>query len=92
TIDRVLPYYREVILRDMANGKRVLVVSHGNALRALVKYLDNLSDEAIVDVNIPTGVPLVYELDGKGTVIDKRYLGDGEEIARRVAGAATVHR
>lgn len=90
TIDRALPYYREVVESDMKAGKRVLIVSHGNSLRALVKYLDGLSDQEIVDVNIPTGVPLVYELDDNFKVLGKRYLGDQEEIAKRLASAESI--
>lgn len=90
TIKRTLPYFHDVIEKDMATGKRVLVVSHGNALRALVKHLDNLSDAEIVEVNIPTGVPLVYEFDEKFNVIGKRYLGDQEDIQRRAAKAESV--
>ena len=63
TIERVIPYYEEVIKKDMLDGKRVLITAHGNSLRALVKYLDNLTDEEIISVNIPTGIPLVYEFE-----------------------------
>lgn len=63
TVRRFLPYWREAIAPTIAQGRRVLIVAHGNSLRALVKYLDDLSDEAIIDLNIPTGIPLVYELD-----------------------------
>ena len=67
TIERVIPYYEEVIKKDMLDGKRVLITAHGNSLRALVKYLDNLTDEEIISVNIPTGIPLVYEFDDNFT-------------------------
>lgn len=90
TIERTLPYYHEVIEKQMRVGKRVLIASHGNALRALVKYLDQLSDEAIVDVNIPTGVPLVYEFDDQWNVTKKHYLGDPEAIAKRTSKAGSV--
>lgn len=90
TIRRALPYYREVIEKDMAAGKRVLICSHGNSLRALVKYLDNLSDQEIIDVNIPTGVPLVYELDKNFKVLGKRYLGNQKEIAERLGSAESI--
>lgn len=90
TIDRVIPYYRDVIEKDIAEGKRVVIVSHGNALRALVKYLDHLTDEEIVDVNIPTGVPLVYALDENLRAIDKQYIGNPDDIARRTASAVAI--
>ena len=90
TIERVMPYYHDTIEKDMRAGKRVLVSSHGNSLRALVKHLDNLSDEEIVGVNIPTGVPLVYELDDDFKVVGKRYLGDQEEIRKRTASAESA--
>lgn len=90
TIKRVLPYYHDVIARDMAAGKRVLVVSHNNSLRALVKYLDNLSDAEISSINIPTGVPLVYEFDAAFRVKGKRFLGDQAEIARRIESAESI--
>ena len=92
TIQRALPYYHEVIEKDIRAGKRVLVSSHGNSLRALVKYFDDLSDEAIVDVNIPTGVPLVYEFDDDMKVVGKRYLGNQEELERRLSSAGSISR
>lgn len=88
TVDRFLPYWHDQIAPDVKSGKRVLVVAHGNSLRALVKYLDNVSDEEIVGLNIPTGVPLVYELDGDLKPIKHYYLGDQEEIARKAAVVA----
>ena len=90
TIRRVMPYYHDVVEKDIAAGRRVLISSHGNTLRALVKYLDGLSDEAIIDVNIPTGVPLVYELDDNLKPVGKRYLGDPEDLARRTASAESI--
>ena len=72
----------------MRAGKRVLVAAHGNSLRALVKHLDGISDEEIVELNIPTGVPLVYELDDDLKPLKHYYLGDPDEIARRVASVA----
>ena len=80
TIDRFLPYWHETILPSIQQQKKVLIVAHGNSLRALVKYLDGLSDEEILDVNIPTGIPLVYDLDEKLNVKSKKYLGDEETI------------
>jgi len=69
-------------------GKRVIIVAHGNSLRALVKYLDNMSEEAIMELNIPTAVPLVYELDKDLKPIKHYYLGDSEEIAKKAAAVA----
>ena len=80
TIDRFLPYWHETILPSIQQQQKVLIVAHGNSLRALVKYLDGLSDEEILDVNIPTGIPLVYDLDEKLNVKSKKYLGDEETI------------
>ena len=90
TTERVLPYYRETIERDMRAGKRVLVSSHGNSIRAIVKHLDNLGEKEIVGVNIPTGVPLVYEFDKDLKVVGKRYLGDADELSKRLASAEAV--
>lgn len=83
TINRVVPYFNNVIKKDMLSGKRVLIVAHGNSIRALVKYFENLSEEEILEVNIPTGIPLVYEFDDDFRVIEKHYLGDEEEIAKK---------
>ncbi len=84
TIERVIPYYNEYILKDIKEGKRVIIVAHGNSLRALVKYLENISDEEIAGLNIPTGVPLMYELDNTYKVINKEYLGNKEEIENKI--------
>lgn len=83
TINRVVPYFNNVIKKDMLSGKRVLIVAHGNSIRSLVKYFENLSEEEILEVNIPTGIPLVYEFDDDFGVIEKHYLGDEEEIAKK---------
>jgi len=80
TVNRFLPYWQETIAPSIRNGKKVLIVAHGNSLRALVKYLDNISDKEIVGLNIPTGVPLVYELDDELEPIKHYYLGDQEAI------------
>jgi 2,3-bisphosphoglycerate-dependent phosphoglycerate mutase len=88
TVDRFLPYWRDVIAPSIQSGNRVLIAAHGNSLRALVKYLDDISDEAIVELNIPTGIPLVYELDEQLRPRKHYYLGDpkaAEEAAARVA-------
>lgn len=83
TINRVVPYFNNVIKKDMLSGKRVLIVAHGNSIRSLVKYFENLSEEGILEVNIPTGTPLVYEFDDDFRVVEKHYLGDEEEIAKK---------
>lgn len=88
TIDRVVPYFEQVIKKDMVAGKRVVVAAHGNSIRALVKYFDNMSNEEIVGVNIPTGVPLVYEFDNDFNVTNKFYLGDPDIIATRMKKVA----
>ena len=80
TIERVIPYYLEEIVPQIRAGKSVLIAAHGNSLRALVKYLDNISDEDILGVNIPTGTPLVYELGDDFKAISHRYLGDQSAI------------
>lgn len=84
TIDRVVPFFEDVIAKDIKAGKKVLIAAHGNSLRALVKYLDNISEEEIIDVNIPTGVPLVYELSDDLKAVSHRYLGDQEAIAAKM--------
>ena len=86
TVARFLPYWDDAIAPQIRGGKQVLIAAHGNSLRALVKYLDNVSDEAIVELNIPTGIPLVYELDDQLKAVGHRYLGD-EEAARKAAEA-----
>ena len=88
TIERVVPYFETVIKKDMKEGKRVIIAAHGNSLRALVKYFDNLSKEEILGVNIPTGAPLVYEFDDDVKVVKKYYLGDQEALAARMAAVA----
>ena len=85
TVDRSLPLWHEMIAPNIQSGKKVLIVAHGNSLRALVKYLDKISDEEIVGLNIPTGVPLVYELDDELNPIKHYYLGDPEEINKKTA-------
>ncbi len=88
TVERFVPYWEGTISKDVLAGKRVVIAAHGNSLRALVKYLDNISDEEIVGLNIPTGVPLVYELDADLKPIQHYYLGDPDEIARAAAAVA----
>ena len=84
TIERVVPYFEKEIKPLMKDGKRVLIVAHGNSLRALVKYFERISDEDIVNVNIPTGVPLVYTFDSDFNVSSKNYLGDAESINAKI--------
>jgi 2,3-bisphosphoglycerate-dependent phosphoglycerate mutase len=86
TVDRFLPYWHSDIAPTVRRGDRVIVAAHGNSLRALVKHLDGVSDEDIVDLNIPTGIPLLYELDAELRPISSRYLGD-PEAAKRAAQA-----
>ena len=86
TVARFLPYWHETIAPAIRAGQRVLITAHGNSLRALVKYLDRVSDEDIVELNIPTGIPLVYELDAELVPIRHDYLGDAD-AARRAAEA-----
>jgi 2,3-bisphosphoglycerate-dependent phosphoglycerate mutase len=88
TVDRFLPYWHEEIGPAIKSGKKVLVAAHGNSLRALVKYLDAISDDAIVELNIPTGIPLVYELDADLKPIKSYYLGDPEEAKKAAARVA----
>jgi 2,3-bisphosphoglycerate-dependent phosphoglycerate mutase len=88
TVERVVPYWEKVIAPAIGAGKRVLVAAHGNSLRALVKHLDRIGDDAIVQLNIPTGMPLVYELDDSLRPLKHYYLGDPDEVARRIASVA----
>lgn len=88
TVARFLPYWHGSIVPQIQAGKKVLIAAHGNSIRALIKYLDNVSDEEIVGLNIPTGVPLVYELDDQIKPIKHYYLGDAEEIAKAAAAVA----
>ncbi len=88
TVSRVLPFWNETIAPAMRAGRRVLVAAHGNSLRALIKHLDNMSDDDIVNLNIPTGQPLVYELDSELKPIRHYYLGDPAEIEAAMAAVA----
>ena len=88
TLERVLPYWHSTLAPEIKSGKRVLLVAHGNSIRALVKYLDNVSDAEITELNIPTGLPLVYELDAELKPIRHDYLGDPEEAAKKAAAVA----
>jgi 2,3-bisphosphoglycerate-dependent phosphoglycerate mutase len=88
TVARFLPYWHQTIVPDLKAGKRVLIAAHGNSLRALVKYLDNIPDADIVELNIPTGIPLVYELDDNLRPLQHYYLGDPEAAAAAAAAVA----
>jgi 2,3-bisphosphoglycerate-dependent phosphoglycerate mutase len=88
TVARVIPYWSSAIAPAIRGGRRVLVAAHGNSLRALVKHLDGIGDQEIVGLNIPTGIPLVYELDQALRPLKHYYLGDAEEVARRVAAVS----
>ena len=87
-----MPYWYDVIKPEIEDGKRVLIVAHGNSLRALVKYLDQISDEDILKLNIPTGVPLVYELDEYLKPIKSYFLGNQDEISKKVDAVAAQGR
>ncbi len=89
TVERFLPLWHETIAPAVRAGKRVVIAAHGNSLRALVKYLDNVSDQDIIGVNIPTGIPLVYELEDDLTPVRSYYLGDQEAIAAAQAAVAS---
>jgi 2,3-bisphosphoglycerate-dependent phosphoglycerate mutase len=88
TVERFLPYWHETIIPSIRCGKRVLIAAHGNSLRALVKYLDNIPDSEIVGLNIPTGVPLVYELDDKLKPLTHYYLGNPEDVDQATKAVA----
>lgn len=92
TVDRFLPMWDEVIAPTIRSGKRVLIAAHGNSLRALVKYLDQISEEDIVELNIPTGMPLVYELDKDLKPIKNYYLGDPERVKAAMEAVAAQGR
>ncbi len=88
TIERVVPYFEEEIKPQMAAGKRVLIAAHGNSLRALVKYFEDMSSDEILGVNIPTAIPLVYEFDDDFKFIRKYYLGDQEKLQAKINSVA----
>ncbi len=89
TVERVIPFWNESMAPAIQAGKRVVVAAHGNSIRALIKYLDGISDEAIVGVNIPNGIPLVYELDAQLKPIKSYYLGDAQAAAQAAAAVAS---
>jgi 2,3-bisphosphoglycerate-dependent phosphoglycerate mutase len=88
TLERVLPYWHEVLVPALKEGRRILVSAHGNSLRAMVKYLDHISDEEIPGLNIPTGFPLVYELDDEMHAVNHFYLGNQDEIQKATSSVA----
>ena len=92
TVKRFMPYWFDVIKPEIEEGERVLIVAHGNSLRALVKYLDQISDEDILKLNIPTGVPLVYDLDEDLKPIKSYFLGDQDEISKKADAVAAQGR
>ena len=88
TVDRFLPFWHETIAPTIKSGKKVIIAAHGNSLRALVKYLDNMSDEEIIKLNIPTGLPLIYELDEDLKPIKHYYLGDEDAVKKAMDAVA----
>ncbi|TAG32897.1 MAG: 2,3-bisphosphoglycerate-dependent phosphoglycerate mutase, partial [Polaromonas sp.] len=92
TVERVLPFWNEAMAPAIKAGKRVVVAAHGNSIRALIKYLDNVSDSDIVGLNIPNGIPLVYELDAALQPLRHYYLGDSQAAAKAAAAVAAQGR
>lgn len=90
TCVRVIDYWQKQIAPAIKNGRKILVSAHGNSLRAIMKYLDDIGDKEISQLNIPTGVPLIYELDGSLKPVKHYYLGDKKEVARKIAKVAKV--
>ena len=88
TVERFMPYWHESIVPELKNGKKIVISAHGNSLRALVKYLDHISDDEISQLNIPTGIPLIYELDDDLKPLKHYYLGDAEEIQKAIQTVA----
>lgn len=89
TVARVVPYWENVIVPEIKRGKKIIIAAHGNSLRALVKFLDNISEKDILELNIPTGIPLVYELDQNIKPIKNYYLGDPEAIKKAMESVAS---
>lgn len=89
TVERFLPFWHDSIESELKRGKKILICAHGNSLRALVKYLDEIADEEIPNLNIPTGIPLVYELDKNMKPLKHYYLGDPEEVSQKIESIAT---
>ncbi|CAO1426708.1 unnamed protein product [Diamesa hyperborea] len=90
TIERTLPYWNDVIIPQLKEGKNIIIAAHGNSLRGIVKHLDNMSDEAIMGLNLPTGIPFVYELDENfKPVVSMKFMGDDETVAKAIAAVAS---
>jgi 2,3-bisphosphoglycerate-dependent phosphoglycerate mutase len=90
TVERVVPYWENEIVPQIKAGKKIIIAAHGNSLRALVKYLDNISDNEIVSLNIPTAIPFVYELDDNLKPIKSCYLGDPETVKKAMESIANT--
>lgn len=88
TVERVLPYWQDFIAKDIIEGKQVIVCAHGNSLRAIVKHLDNMKNKDVINLNIPTAIPLVYELDSNLKPIKHYYLASDEEVKNKIAAVA----
>jgi 2,3-bisphosphoglycerate-dependent phosphoglycerate mutase len=89
TIERTLPYWNDVIVPQLKEGKQIIVAAHGNSLRGIVKHLDGLSDEQIMELNLPTGIPFVYELDDNlKPVVSMKFLGDEETVRKAIESVA----
>ncbi|XP_067012618.2 phosphoglycerate mutase 2 [Anabrus simplex] len=89
TIERTLPYWNDVIVPELKSGKKILIAAHGNSLRGIVKHLDNMSDDAIMNLNLPTGIPFVYELDADlKPVVSMKFLGDEETVKKAMEAVA----
>merc|ERR1711942_175049 len=89
TIARTLPYWNDVIVPQLKAGKKILIAAHGNSLRGIVKHLDSMSDEAIMGLNLPTGIPFVYELDeNMKPVVSMKFLGDEETVRKAIESVA----
>ena len=88
TVDRVVPYFNEKIKPELESGKTVLVAAHGNSLRALIMHLEHMSEEDVINLNLPTGVPVIYELDDNYEVLSKEYVGDQEAIQAKMNAVA----
>jgi len=89
TLNRVLPYWQQTLLSALKQGRRMIISAHGNSIRALVKHLENVSDEDIMGVNIPTGIPLVYEFDNDLRPVRHYFLGEEEAVTKAIASAAS---
>ncbi len=88
TVGRFLPLWNQKIAQDLRAGLRVLIVAHGNSLRALIQYLENLTPDQIMNVNMPTGIPLAYSLDPNLKVISKEFIGDAEDVKKAIESVA----